>query len=409
MTKQGNTEMDRLHITGFDSAWGGTQRGAMCDLWIDKETGCIQIDSPPVSVTWREAIQRVVSYAQHTHHVLAIDQGLVVPNLEGMRPVEKMLAKALGKMECSAYPSNRSNDSCFGPNAGIWALLTALQQHGYVHKPMSVPQSKSGRYYFECYPHPTIIALLSRLKVLKYKCRHGNQAEWKKLVDFLKALPVNNLPLTVDALAFQNKANEDKLDSIVCAYTAVLWWQHGVEQSSMIGNMNDGYIVTPHSEVTLKQFKKVFGKQMNADSGTPPALPSSGIASRPLQTSPTVKQRCPAPIGSEEGCWCGPVELVATDTTNLSRNMREKKGRPSKVINDWMDETRLNGYRLIVKFLDEDAEPEVAFVPHSHSESQKVLMPDMDGQPGLWFLLVAGASKETPLRFRTKYRYQRLD
>lgn len=402
--------MDRLHITGFDSAWGGTQRGAMCDLWIDKATGQVGIDTLPVAVTWRDAIQRVAIYAHHPHHILAIDQGLVVPNQEGMRPVEKLLAKALGAMDCSAYPSNRSNDSCFGPNAGIWAFLTALQQHGYVHKPMSVPQSKSGRYYFECYPHPAIIALLKLSKVLKYKCRHGNQAEWQELVDFLKTLPVANLSSIVEALAFQNKANEDKLDSIVCACTALLWWQHGTTRSSMIGNMNHGYIVTPHSDATLKQFQKVFGKQMNDDSGTPPPLPSgSGVtASLPVPTVPAAKQPGVAPISPDEGGWSGPNELVATDTTNLSRNMREKKGRPSKVINEWMDESRFNGYRLVVKFLDEDAEPEVGFVPHSHSESQKVLMADRDGQPGLWFLLVAGASKETPLRFRTKYRYQRL-
>ncbi len=402
--------MDCLHITGFDSAWGGTQRGAMCDVWIDQGTGKITIDTPPFSVTWRDAIQRVVGYAQHSHHLLAIDQGLVVPNHDGMRPVEKMLAKALGAMQCSAYPSNRSNESCYGPNAGIWAFLTQLQQHGYVHKPMSIPNSKTGRFYFECYPHPAIIALQNRTKVLKYKCRHGNQDEWNELVDFLKMLPVTNLATMVESLAFQNKANEDKLDSIVCAYTAVLWWQHGITQSSMIGNMTDGYIVTPHSEATLKRFKKVFGKQMNDDRGTPPALPAGGPASSSRsEIGTSAKQGDVAPVVSDQGGWAGPVELVATDTTNLSRNMREKKGRPSRVINDWMDEARFNGYRLIVKFLDEDAEPEVAFVPHSHSDSQKVLMADMDGQPGLWFLLVAGASKETPLRFHIKHRYQRLD
>jgi len=89
--------------------------------------------------------------------------------------------------------------------------------------------------------------------------------------------------------------------------------------------------------------------------------------------------------------------------------MKQEKGKPSIVINDWMDQNRFNGYRLIVKLLDEDAEPEVAFVPHLHSEIQKVLMADRDGQPGLWFLLVAGASKKTPLRFRIKYRYQQID
>ena len=89
--------------------------------------------------------------------------------------------------------------------------------------------------------------------------------------------------------------------------------------------------------------------------------------------------------------------------------MKPEKGGKSKPINDWMDQEKLNGYRLIVKLLDEDGEPEVAFVPHSHSDIQRVLMADTNGQPGLWFLLVAGASKQTPLRFRIKYLYQRLN
>jgi len=277
-------------------------------------------------------------------------------------------------------------------------------------KPMSIPQSKEGHYYFECYPHPAIIALLNRKKVLKYKCRHRNQAEWQELVKYLKSLPVTNLSPIVEEMVFQNKANEDKLDSIVCAYTALLWWQHGTTQSSMIGNMNDGYIVTPHNNATLKQFQKVFGKQMNNDSGTPPALPRGGAVSR-SRPAPTVPTQQPsfAMISPNKGEWSEPVELVATDTTNLSRNMRKKKGRPSSVINDWMDETRFTASRLVVKFLDEDAEPEVAFVPHKASEVQKTLKPDRNAQPGVWFLLVAGASKQNPLTFRVRYCHQALD
>ena len=154
--------MNQLHVSGFDSAWGGTQQGALCDLRIDKKTRIIEINGGPVSVTWAEAIERVASYSKLEHHIFAIDQGLVVPNQTGMRPVERFLAKALGSMGCSAYPSNRSNQTCYGPNAGIWAFLTQLQQHRYVHKPMSIPGSTDGKFYFECYPHPAIIALLNR-------------------------------------------------------------------------------------------------------------------------------------------------------------------------------------------------------------------------------------------------------
>ena len=209
--------MDRLYITGFDSAWGGTQRGAMCDLWINKSNGNIEIEEPPVSVSWDDAIQRAEDYAKHSHHILAIDQGLIVPNEEGMRPVEKMLAKALGSMDCCAYPSNRSNGPCYGPNAGIWRFLSTLEQKGYSHKPMAIPKSRGGRHYFECYPHPAIIALLNRAKILKYKCRHKSDDDWQELVDGLKGLPVGRLPEILDSISFQNKANEDKLDSIVCA------------------------------------------------------------------------------------------------------------------------------------------------------------------------------------------------
>ena len=94
--------MATLLITGFDSAWGGTQRGAMCDLWIDKASGKIEIKLPPVAVTWSDAIQRVTSYAQQSHHILAIDQGLVVPNHNGMRPVDKLLEKL--SVQCSVLP-----------------------------------------------------------------------------------------------------------------------------------------------------------------------------------------------------------------------------------------------------------------------------------------------------------------
>ena len=134
-------------------------------------------------------------------------------------------------------------------------------------------------------------------------------------------------------------------------YIAVLWWQHGTTQSSMLGNMIDGYIVTPHSEATLKQFRKVFGKQINDDSGAPTALPGGGspAISSPTQSGPAVEPAEVVPVLLDEVAWAGPVELVATDTGNLSRNMKQEKGKPSIVINDWMDQNRFNGYRLIVK------------------------------------------------------------
>jgi predicted RNase H-like nuclease len=133
--------MEKLYVSGLDSAWGGRQKGALCHLLIDKEQDTISLIDTPVSVTWDDAIDDIEKQSTHLHHVIAIDQGLVVPNATKMRPVERMLASALGSMHCSAYPSNLSNESCYGPNAGIWRLLGSLNDRGYVHQPLEIPQA----------------------------------------------------------------------------------------------------------------------------------------------------------------------------------------------------------------------------------------------------------------------------
>jgi predicted RNase H-like nuclease len=391
--------MDRLNISGFDSAWGGTQRGAICDLWIDKQTGDAQIDAPPESVSWPDAIRRVRHYAQFPHHILAVDQGVVVPNQLGMRPVERTLATALANMECSAYPSNRSNAACYGPSAGIWAFLSALDGSGYVNRPMSIPRSTSGRFYFECYPHPAIIALLNTAKVLKYKCRHRNQQDWDRLIDFLKGLPIRNMPDVVDSLRVQNKVNEDKLDAVVCAYAAILWWRYGTAQSSMLGDIDTGYIVTPHNDTTLGLFRRAFSGRMNIDSGISPAYPVPVAAPAQLPPVAHVGSATDSRSGVPQNGWAGAVELIATDTTNLWRN---RKGR---VANAWLDLNRFSGYRLTVKFVQEDAEPEVEFGPFNGSDVMMGFMRNGETQPGLWTMLVAGATRTNPLTFPVVYRY----
>ena len=399
--------MGILCITGFDSAWGGTQKGAICDLFVDTDTQKIEMKAAPLSVTWDEAVKRVEEYSHAQHHIIAIDQGLVVPNEVGMRPVERLLAKSLGSMHCSAYPSNRSNHSCYGEGAGIWRFLSALQNSGYCQNPLSIPLSKAGRFYFECYPHPAIIGLLSLSAILKYKCRHRNAEDWNLLLGFLESLPVEGVSGHLGCLRQQTKINEDKIDAIVCAYVGYMWWSAGTSRSSMIGNLETGYMVTPHTGEMLDRFTSVFETDLNngnsAAGSVPPLAPSPPTPTVHAPEPPLEKQeQASAPRLEPE--WSEPVELVATDTSNLSRTM--KRNSRSVVINDWLD--RFSSDRLWLKFLDEDGEPEVAFVPHTHSDQQMTLMADRDAQLGVWFLLVAGASKANPLRFRVGFRFQPL-
>ncbi len=118
------------------------------------------------------------------------------------------------------------------------------------------------------------------------------------------------------------------------------------------------------------------------------------------------KPRHTAVTTDVERTWHGPVDLVATDTTNLSRNLRKKKGKPPEVINGWMDEDLFVGYRLIVRLLGYDENPEISFVPHGDSENQKTLKADR--QKELWYGLVKNANKQKPIRLRIEYRYEKF-
>lgn len=358
------------------------------------------------------AVAEVKTWADREHHVVAIDQGLIVTNPKGMRPVERNLAKALGYMHCGAYPSNTANISCYGPGAGIWRFQAALRHQGYVHSPMAIPHSDCGRFYFECYPHPALIALLNLSRILKYKCRHGSQDDWARLFSAIRSWQVDGIEPVLESLTPQTKANEDAIDSIICAYVGLLWWQWGVDRSSMIGDLNSGYIITPHNPITLPLFARQFGQSVNVF-GTvsePPRTPplssmDRSSLSEALAGQPTDQIRCDANIACTASIpeWSGPVNLVATDTTILWRNAN------GQVVNDWLRLDRFEGWKLTVKFMDQDGEPEVDFVQFKNGgPSQKGMRADTEGQPDLWYLLVAGASKDEFLSLPVLYRYEQI-
>ena len=108
--------MHKVVFTGFDSAWGRKNKGALCHLGL-RADGALEFLAPPNTCGWNDAT-RWAGEATWENHVVAIDQRLVVNNRTGMRPVERKLASALMKdFKCGAHASNTSNP-CYGPAAG---------------------------------------------------------------------------------------------------------------------------------------------------------------------------------------------------------------------------------------------------------------------------------------------------
>ncbi len=254
-------------FTGFDSAWAANNSGAICDLAL-QDDGSLELVFDPEGSGWDQALERAEQEKSGDLRVWAIDQPICVRNQSGCRSVERDLARALmADFACGAHSSNLGNP-CWARDAKIWSFLHALEENNYVHIPMSIPGAQNGHYYFECYPHPALLGLFDLDRIVKYKVRHRDAGEWRKLIGLLRSLAMGELPIRnicsfVHDGVEQDKENEDRLDAIISAYVAAYWWKFGTDRSTVIGNLDTGYIITPHSKRTYEALVNVFGVQIN--------------------------------------------------------------------------------------------------------------------------------------------------
>ncbi|HJT34288.1 MAG TPA: DUF429 domain-containing protein [Pirellulales bacterium] len=329
-----------------------------------------------------------------------------MPNAVGQRPVERLLASALMKgFKCGAHASNTSRTECYGPDAGIWKFIRLLESHEYRQEPMAIPRAAGGRYYFECYPHPAIIALLDLDYKLDYKVRKRNPAAWAELCDFLSALQndavlrVSNACEVVQQLRTQSKDNEDKVDSIVAAYLAAFFWQFGTDRSTVLGSLVDGYIVTPHSTKTKARFDKVFAGAINPRGSAIAHFPVAAGHSAPTPLQSRGREPMNALDAPEVGAefdWEGTVELTASDTTNLWSNR-----------NPWLPREKCERFDLLVRILDDEDEPLLRFVPFSsHGREQGgMAIGAGDTQRTIWRHLTSGARRHNLISYPALYRF----
>jgi hypothetical protein len=206
----------------------------------------------------------------------------------------------------------------------------------------------------------------------------------------------------------QTKPNEDRIDAIISAYTAAYWWRFGTERSTMIGDLTTGYIVTPHSHRTYTVLAKVFGGRMNQKGRSCGVHHVVTRAERVNTVSPqggsfsqNISGDRGLPVEPSEG-WSEAVELTATDTSNIWRTSR------GAVSNSWMDVQRMTGWRLWVRFIDEDGQPAVLFLPFGNQGSQQCGMKASPLNRGLWGFMVAAAARANPIRFPVCYRYEEI-
>lgn len=208
-----------------------------------------------------EAVQDYILGHSATDTVVAIDAPLIINNVTGQRPCERLISRRFWRFGAAAHSSNLT----LYPNPGSVRLAQALRAAGFSHEVYpAADKQRGGRWFFEVYPHPAQVTLFDLDWIIKYK--KGRVAEkrqgLRRLQHYLgEVLSAAYPPMTTggrDSLLDQNvealrgrtlKHYEDVLDAYFCAYLALFYWRWGGERNEMIGDLDTGYIVNPTEAV----------------------------------------------------------------------------------------------------------------------------------------------------------------
>ena len=252
-------------IFGFDSAWTDKNPGAICAISFDRQYHCKFYKPQPVN--FDEAHMFIEETRRdHAFSLVAIDQPTIVPNAKGMRPVERAAATFMGG---GVQPANRSRTNMFGDGAPIWGFLSESKA---VQDPFQARTANSGHFLIEVFPALALRACFSQRKgAPKYDPEKKNfcNKDWQSVSCVVQkkaeAFGIHDLAEWAKCAKCMsdrspNKRDQDLLDSSICALIGLIWRAAHPEASSMIGDTEKGYMVTPVSDRVRQRLESAAAK-----------------------------------------------------------------------------------------------------------------------------------------------------
>lgn len=244
-------------IIGFDSAWTDKVDGAI--FWVQCENDHILKSSRPQMVNFAQAGEIIIDLnASSDYTLIALDQPTVVPNLSGSRPVDRLAASVVSKLKGGVQPANQSKVSMFGPNAPIWTFLSKINA---TEHPFEARYAQSGVFLIEAFPALALPSLIpeiwERKRAAKYNPANKSFLinDWQLVLDgLLVQASQQRIPAVSSYLAEMleldrpKKADQDKLDAMICLMIAWFWRYGQPSGSAVLGDQHQGYVVSPCSE-----------------------------------------------------------------------------------------------------------------------------------------------------------------
>lgn len=243
---------------GIDLAWA--QSGARAQ---PNETGVAAIDAHGVVIEcgWTRGLDETMSWLAKTavdgSTLAFVDAPLVVDNPVGQRPCEREVGQRYGRWKVSANSTNQSSPR----QAGV-LLRERLHESGWAYDDGRDGPPTGGLVFSECYPYTTLVGAAEMgydqerptykrrpARVPTAQWRAVRAAECDRLIGHMAGLATADPPLLLSShpvsrrlfsepspqKAADYKHREDLIDALLCAWTAALWFRHGLARCQVLG------------------------------------------------------------------------------------------------------------------------------------------------------------------------------
>lgn len=253
-----------MRIVGVDLAWGEQKGDGLA--WVDMEGRLERARLAGVcNSLGDDALLGVIGelLPPPLPGLVAIDGPILCRNRVGARPVDRETHRRYGRHHAGCHPASLLRHPRPARIARRLRRL-GLRLDFRLARPRQRTEGASPlRRQIEVYPHPALVHLLNRQRIIKYK--RGGAATRAKGLRLLQGslrtlLPALRPPIWWDGGAgrsltedprtlrgLERKSLEDRLDAIVCAVVGLLHWWHGGHPDwiEVPGDLESGFIVVP--------------------------------------------------------------------------------------------------------------------------------------------------------------------
>jgi predicted RNase H-like nuclease len=267
---------------GFDSAWTNSRKapGAICAVCIDE--GNAVGFHPPRLVSFTEAlafIEEVRSDSGVT--LIALDQPTVVPNMTGMRPVERVAASLISWLGGGVQPANRGRLGMFCNAAPIWRFLDEVRA---LEDPDLARTAENGLYLMEVFPALALASMgffgrLARPRYNPARRKIFRLIDWRRVGDTAAQRAdghgcgeLAEWCRSAAAIMQPRKLDQDKLDAALCVLIALHWRLRSRDESVILGDLANGYMVAPATAEVRERLSAAaskYGVAMNGVISSP--------------------------------------------------------------------------------------------------------------------------------------------